>query len=64
MQDIKKIRRAKQGRVIAGVAQGLANYFGVDVVWVRLLWVLAFIPGGVPGLLPYVICWLVIPEEE
>jgi phage shock protein C len=60
----KKIRRARKGKVIAGVAQGMANFFGIDVVWMRLLWVFAFIPGGLPGLIPYVLCWLIIPEEE
>lgn len=60
---VKKLVRPKEGRVIAGVAMGMANYFNVDVVFVRLIWVLLIIPGGIPGLLPYVVCWLVIPSE-
>ena len=60
----KKLRRPRQGKVVAGVALAFANYFGLDVVVVRLLWVFLFIPGGLPGLVPYLICWLVIPEEE
>jgi len=61
---MKKLVRPKKGRRFAGVAVGLANYFNVDVVVVRLIWVFLFVPGGFPGLFPYVICWLVIPEEN
>ncbi len=59
----KSLIRPKEGRMIAGVALGMANYFNVDVTFVRLIWVLLILPGGVPGLLPYIICWVVIPEE-
>lgn len=54
----------KQGKKVAGVAVAFANYFGIDVTLVRLFWVLLLIPGGVPGLVPYLVCWLVIPKEE
>lgn len=59
----KTLRRPKQGRVLAGVAAAFANYLGVDVVLVRLVWVFLLLPGGLPGLVPYLLCWLVIPEE-
>ena len=49
--------------MVAGVAGGLAEYLGLDPTIVRLLWVLAFLPGGVPGLALYVLCWLIIPLE-
>lgn len=61
---MKKLRRARKGKIIAGVAMGMANYFGIDVVLVRLIWVFLFLPGGLPGLIPYIICWIVIPSEE
>jgi len=60
----KKLRRSKIEKVVAGVAGGMAKYFGVDVVLVRLVWVFLLIPGGLPGLLPYLLCWIVIPEES
>jgi phage shock protein PspC (stress-responsive transcriptional regulator) len=63
MAKIKKLRRPKKGRVIAGVAQGMANYFDIDVVLVRLIWVFLLLPGGIPGIIPYLICWLVIPSK-
>ncbi|PIT88946.1 MAG: PspC family transcriptional regulator [Candidatus Levybacteria bacterium CG10_big_fil_rev_8_21_14_0_10_36_7] len=60
----KKLVRPKKGRVVAGVAAAFANYFGIDVTLLRLVWVLLLLPGGLPGLIPYVICWVVIPSEN
>jgi phage shock protein PspC (stress-responsive transcriptional regulator) len=62
-KKIKKLRRPRKGRKVAGVCMGLANYFEMDIVLVRLFWILLLIPGGAPGILPYIICWIVIPEE-
>ena len=61
---MKKLRRPKSGRKIAGVAAAFANYFGIDITLVRLLWILLLIPGGLPGLIPYLICWVLITDEE
>jgi len=60
----KLLRRPIEGQRIAGVAMAFANYFEIDIIFVRLLWILALIPGGFPGLIAYIICWIVIPEEE
>ena len=60
----KRLVRPKQGRVIGGVCLAIANYFSIDVVWVRLFWLFLLFPGGLPGLIPYLILWLVIPEEK
>lgn len=49
---------------VAGVCAAVANYFDIDVTLVRLVWVFLLIPGGLPGLIPYLICWVVIPEEK
>ena len=59
----KKLIRPREGRKVAGVCAAVANYFGMDVVVVRLIWVFLLIPGGLPGLIPYLICWIVIPSE-
>ena len=61
---MKKLIRPKQGRIVAGVALAFANYFSVDVTLVRLIWVVLLLPGGLPGVVPYIICWLVIPQEQ
>ena len=62
-KKIKRIYRPKKGRKIAGVSLAFANYFDLDVTVVRLIWVFLFIPGGLPGIIPYLICWVVIPSE-
>jgi phage shock protein C len=59
----KRLRRPKSGRALAGVCAAFANYLDIDVTIVRLFWVFLLLPGGIPGLLPYIICWIVIPEE-
>ena len=57
------LHRSRRHRVIAGVAGGMAETLGLPVWLVRLGWALLLLPGGVPGLVPYVVCWLLIPEE-
>lgn len=61
---MKKLVRPIKDRKIAGVCIGLANYFKLDVTLVRLIWVFLLIPGGLPGIIPYIICWIIIPEEN
>ena len=51
-------------RIIAGVCGGIANYLGWDPAMVRLLYVLASILSiGFPGVLVYIILWIVMPQE-
>ncbi len=59
----RKLYRARRGGWIAGVAQGMADWSGIPVVLVRLFWLLLLLPGGVPGILPYILCWILIPKE-
>jgi phage shock protein C len=59
----QSLRRSRNNRVIAGVCGGLAEFFGISAFWFRLALIIAFIPGGVPGLLIYIILWMVIPGE-
>ncbi|MGH2816851.1 MAG: PspC domain-containing protein [Actinomycetota bacterium] len=60
----RRLARSKSDRKIAGVCGGVAEFFGVDSTTVRVLWVIAgIIPGGW-GILPYVILWIVLPEED
>ncbi|MDQ3099172.1 MAG: PspC domain-containing protein [bacterium] len=60
----KKLIRPKQGRMIAGVCSALANYFNIDVTIVRILWIILLLPGGFPGIIPYVILAVLIPSEQ
>jgi phage shock protein C len=59
----RQLRRSRRHRIVAGVAGGMAEYFGLPIALVRFLWLLAFLPGGVPGLLLYLLCWILIPAE-
>ena len=58
----KKLVRPQGDKWIAGVCQGFARYFGVDVTLVRLIWLATVILAGT-GILIYIICWIVIPQE-
>lgn len=62
MENGKKIIRPRNGRKIAGVCQAFANFFGLDVSLIRIVWLLLVLFAGT-GLLAYLICWIVIPEE-
>lgn len=60
----KHLYRPQKGRVIGGVAIGLAEYFNVDVTVVRIIWLLLLMPGGLPGIIPYLIFWIAMPDEK
>lgn len=60
---MKKLYRSKKDRKLAGVCGGLGEYFGIDPTLIRVGFVLLALPGGLPGVLPYLILWIVIPEE-
>jgi len=57
----KVLRRSNQDRIIAGVCGGLGEFFGISAWWFRLALLLALLPGGLPGILIYLILWIVIP---
>ena len=60
----KKLIRPMQGRKLAGVSMAFANYFEIDVTLIRVVLALTSIPGGFPGLVIYLLCWILIPSEE
>jgi phage shock protein C len=62
MNGAKRLCRRRQGRIVAGVCAGLADYFGVDVTLIRLAFAVLTIFGGFGALL-YVVGWAVVPEE-
>jgi phage shock protein C len=57
------LRRSRSNRMIAGVCGGLAEFFGISSFWFRLGFLIALVPGGIPGLLPYLILWIIVPSE-
>lgn len=59
------LRRSRSNRMIAGVVAGLARYFGINVTLARVLYVLISIcSAAFPGMLVYVIFWIVTPQED
>ncbi|HBW21540.1 MAG: PspC domain-containing protein [Streptosporangiaceae bacterium] len=58
----QQLRRPASGRMLAGVAAGLAGYLGVDVTIVRIVLAVLTVVGGA-GVPLYLAGWLLIPEE-
>lgn len=59
----KQLYRKPEGRIVAGVCTGLADYLGIDVTIIRLVFAALTVFGGA-GVLLYLIAWLVVPEED
>jgi phage shock protein C len=59
----KRLYRSRKDRKIGGVCGGIAEYFSIDPVIVRVVAVLLLLPGGLPGFIPYVVLWIVVPEN-
>jgi phage shock protein PspC (stress-responsive transcriptional regulator) len=62
-QPIPRLVRPKEGRMIAGVAAGLADRFGISRGTMRLLFILSLILPGTQVLV-YIVLWIVMPEED
>ena len=60
----KQLRRSRQNRWIGGVCGGFGEFFGLNPFWFRLIFIILALPGGLPGILPYLILWIVIPREK
>ena len=60
---MKKLYRSTTDKKIAGVCGGLAEYFAVDPIIIRIIAFILLLPGGLPGLVPYVILWIIVPEK-
>jgi phage shock protein C len=58
------LRRSRRNWMVAGVCGGLAEFFGLGAFWFRLAFLIALIPGGVPGLGLYLLLWIVIPRAN
>ncbi|MGD0595771.1 MAG: PspC domain-containing protein [Acidimicrobiales bacterium] len=58
----RRLRRAADGRILGGVAAGLAKYLDVDVAHVRIVFVALSLFGGA-GVPLYLAAWVLIPEE-
>ncbi|HEY1024808.1 MAG TPA: PspC domain-containing protein [Sphingobacteriaceae bacterium] len=58
----KRLYRNENDKMLAGVCSGLADYFEMDVTWMRIIFVFAAI-FGFSGVLIYLILWIVVPPK-
>lgn len=58
----KRVYRSRKNKVIGGVAGGLAEYFDIDPVIVRVIFVVTAVAWGI-SILAYIILWIAIPEN-
>lgn len=59
----KRLERSMSDKYIAGVCGGVAKYLGIDATVVRVIFVLLALAGIFPGLLAYIIGWIIMPAE-
>lgn len=63
LAKLVKLHRSKNNRMLAGVMGGIAEYVGWSPFWVRLLFVvISSLSVAVPGILIYIILWIVMPN--
>jgi len=62
-KNYRKLYRDIDNNILGGVCKGIAAYFNIDPIWIRLLWVLLFCLKGI-GLLAYLIMWIVVPAAR
>lgn len=64
MEMRKSLRRSRSNRMVAGVVGGLADYWSIDPTMARVVYVVAsVVSAAFPGLVVYLLLWLIIPEE-
>jgi phage shock protein C len=63
-RNSKVLARPRDGRMLAGVCAGIADYFGLDVTLVRAIWAIVTVFTGGAGALAYLAAWIIIPDES
>ena len=62
--EIKKLYRSDTDKIIAGICGGLGEYFNIDSILLRLVWLLVVIFTGIfPGIIVYIIAIFLIPRK-
>jgi phage shock protein PspC (stress-responsive transcriptional regulator) len=65
MSESRRIERSRSDAMIAGVCAGIARHFGWSVTGTRVAYVLVSIcSAAFPGILVYLILWLVLPQAD
>ena len=64
-EDDGRLRRSRSNRMVAGVIAGLARYFGFDPTMARIIYViLSVVSVAFPGILVYILLWVIMPEGD
>lgn len=59
------LRRSRSNKLIAGVVAGLASYFGIDPTLARVLYAVgSILSAAFPGILVYVVLWVIVPQGD
>lgn len=58
---MKRLVLSQKNKMLAGVCGGIAEYFGIDLTIVRIIWLIVTLFGGA-GIIAYILCWLLIPK--
>ena len=62
---VRPLRRAVEGRRIAGLCAGFASRYGYDVSTARVVWIFVTLVTGIaPGVLTYLLAWAFVPSES
>ena len=65
MATSNPLRRSRQHKLLAGVCGGLAEWLGWDVTLVRILYVVvSILSAAFPGILVYVVLWILMPKQS
>ena len=59
---MKKLHKSRKNKMLCGVCAGVAEYFNLDPTVVRVIWAILSVCGGL-GIIAYVICACLMPEE-
>lgn len=57
----KKLYRDTEKGMFGGVCSGLGHYFGIDAVWLRILFIVLVVAGVGTGIIAYIVLWAVTP---
>ncbi len=61
--SLSRLVRPRTGRIIAGVCAGMAQQYGWELVWVRVVAILLAVFSSGAGIIAYIVFWIVTPEE-
>ena len=61
---MKRLYRSKTERVLGGVCGGIGVHLDVDPIIIRIVWVILTCLSLGIGIVAYIVCWILIPEEQ